>query len=794
MATTFTRNLKLRINSNLTADAKYNLERIDTLGSTFLVDSTDTLQIRSRSNISIEPDSADLGGNSTGGNLNIGNGSHLLDSVAIYSDSTTVSSPLGLLDQATSGNKYLSIQYKSDISGGLPDIAAGRTLSIDPNGGDRSLVLEGNLSILGGTIVLTTAAGSSVTVPATGVLATLAGIETLTNKSIDATQNTITNLNNATISPTAGIVYSKLNLLNSIQNADINSAAAIQYSKLSLNSSIVNSDISPIAAIERSKIASGNASHVLVNDISGNFSSEAYLSKERGGLGINASALVIPSSGTLVTTTTVQTLTNKTISGIQNTLTNIPYSSLLLTNQILNADISASAAIAYSKLNLAGSILDSDIAADAAISRGKVAAGTANHIVVNGASGELSSEAQLDIARGGTGASDANSALNALLPDQAGNANKFLQTDGTDSSWVIVSGSGTVTSVDLSAPSEFIVSGNPVTTNGTLTIQKATQAANWVWAGPGTGANAVPTFRALVAADIPTLSTTNVNEGTNLYFTEERAQDAVGTILTDSSSVDLIYDDEAGTIAATVIDSGIDHGSISGLSDDDHTQYHNDSRALTWLGTRSTSDLPEGTGLYFTEERAQDAVGSSLTDSSSIDFTYNDEAGTITAAVLPGGVDHNSLLNYETNRHIDHSTVSISTSSSSGLSGGGDITTTRDLVIDPTRATAATPASGDILLFADVNDSNSLKKATLQEILDLGIGGGKITATWITADDVTKAIVHSLETLDVSVTIYDIDSGEDILVQSIVRTDVNTVTLTSSEAPTGSGWKVIIRK
>lgn len=48
-----------------------------------------------------------------------------------------------------------------------------------------------------------------------------------------------------------------------------------------------------------------------------------------------------------------------------------------------------------------------------------------------------------------------------------------------------------------------------------------------------------------------------------------------------------------------------DHGTqLTGLGDDDHTQYHNDARALTWLGTRSTSDLPEGTNLYYTDVRA----------------------------------------------------------------------------------------------------------------------------------------------------------------------------------------------
>jgi hypothetical protein len=64
-------------------------------------------------------------------------------------------------------------------------------------------------------------------------------------------------------------------------------------------------------------------------------------------------------------------------------------------------------------------------------------------------------------------------------------------------------GSGTVTSVGLSAPSIFSVAGSPVTTNGTLALSLATQTANTVWAGPTSGGVATPTFRALVAADIP---------------------------------------------------------------------------------------------------------------------------------------------------------------------------------------------------------------------------------------------------------------------------------------------------
>lgn len=76
-------------------------------------------------------------------------------------------------------------------------------------------------------------------------------------------------------------------------------------------------------------------------------------------------------------------------------------------------------------------------------------------------------------------------------------------------------GTGTVTSVALSAPSIFTVSGSPVTGVGTLTIAVATQPANRVWASPVSGLDAAPTFRALVAADIPAIAQSQVTNLTN---------------------------------------------------------------------------------------------------------------------------------------------------------------------------------------------------------------------------------------------------------------------------------------
>jgi hypothetical protein len=97
----------------------------------------------------------------------------------------------------------------------------------------------------------------------------------------------------------------------------------------------------------------------------------------------------------------------------------------------------------------------------------------------------------LGIATGYTYFLEAVNAVGASSPTSGVNA--------TTSSTAI----GTVTSVALAAPTEFTVSGSPVTGAGTLTFSKNTQAANLVYAGPTTGSAAVPIFRSLVAADLP---------------------------------------------------------------------------------------------------------------------------------------------------------------------------------------------------------------------------------------------------------------------------------------------------
>lgn len=62
---------------------------------------------------------------------------------------------------------------------------------------------------------------------------------------------------------------------------------------------------------------------------------------------------------------------------------------------------------------------------------------------------------------------------------------------------------GTVTSVGVTMPAEFTVTGSPVTTSGTIAVTEAPQAQNSAYAGPASGGSGAPGFRPLVIEDLP---------------------------------------------------------------------------------------------------------------------------------------------------------------------------------------------------------------------------------------------------------------------------------------------------
>ena len=159
-------------------------------------------------------------------------------------------------------------------------------------------------------------------------------------------------------------------------------------------------------------------------------------------------------------------------------------------------------------------------------------------------------------------------------------------------------------------------------------------------------------------------------------------------------------------------------GSIDGTLTGSYSGFDSDFNA------KSTTDLTEGSNLYYTSARADSAArnaievvdnggeGSLAYNSATGQITYtgatyagqsgvNFDSGTSVFSAVPGEIDHDQLLNFVSNEHIDHSSVTIT--AGTGLSGGGTITESRTINIANTGVVAGVYGSANNIPVVTVN-------------------------------------------------------------------------------------------
>ncbi len=216
---------------------------------------------------------------------------------------------------------------------------------------------------------------------------------------------------------------------------------------------IVDADVSASAALSRAKVATGTVKHIVINH-----ASTGALSST----GITAGQVLMGNATDEPTGTTV-------------------------TGDVTIGSTGVTAIAS-------GVIVDADINASAAIARSKVASGSNDHVVINGAAGALSSEASLAVVRGGTGLATlttkniligaGTSNVSFLAPSAT--ANTSVVSNGTDfaSGPVITSNTYTptltgVTNVAASTPyvCQWLRVGNVVTVSGNLDMDGTSASA-----------------------------------------------------------------------------------------------------------------------------------------------------------------------------------------------------------------------------------------------------------------------------------------------------------------------------
>ena len=192
-----------------------------------------------------------------------------------------------VLSSTTLGSSVLS---SSLTSVGAINTGIWNGTVINPTYGGTGVNNDGrSITLNTGNIILTAQpAGSSVTVPSSGTLATLAGTEEFTNKTISAGTNTISGLSNSNLSGSAGITNA--NLANStISGVSLGSNLYTLTRGSYLTGNNYNGSSTTTWAVDATSANTG--SKLVARDASGNFSAGTITATEFSGGGSNLSSL-----------------------------------------------------------------------------------------------------------------------------------------------------------------------------------------------------------------------------------------------------------------------------------------------------------------------------------------------------------------------------------------------------------------------------------------------------------------------------------------------------------------------
>jgi len=323
--------------------------------------------------------------------------------------------------------------------------------------------------------------------------------------------------------------------------------------------------------------------------------------------------------------------------------------------------------------------------------------------------------------------------------------------------------------INLDAPDLFTVSGSPANASGTLAFEWNTAAVNTVLAGPGTGSTAaIPTFRSLVATDIPEVTAAKISNF------QEAAEDVVGNILTTSThdGVSVSYGDPGGTLAITNTDKGSSQNIFKtiAVSGQDSVVADTNTDTLTIAGS---------TGLTVTTNATTDTITLTNSGVTSITGTTGEievsgSTGSVTIG-LPDDVEIDGNLTVQGNLTVNGTTTTLNTET---------VLIEDNIVVLNSNVTGTPAANSGIEVERGTSDNATIVWNESTDKWTAGISGSEIAIARkyvTTTTGTTHTITHGLATQDVTVNCWLAGAQVDA---AVVVTDANTVTVTTNSSIT----------
>lgn len=256
-------------------------------------------------------------------------------------------------------------------------------------------------------------------------------------------------------------------------------------------------------------------------------------------------------------------------------------------------------------------------------------------------------------------------------------------------------------------------------------------------------------------------TTDDITEGSsNLFFSDERVQDAVNSLISNGShsNITVTYDDDANSLS-----------------------FAADASLIP-----DTDSLSEGsTNLYFTDERAQDAINAAIAAGTheNITITYDDASNTLSFVAENGVADSDTddLAEGVTNLYFTNQRALDATAAAYDAAGAAATAESNANSYTDGRETAITSAYQSYADTAEA-DANSYTDSLIGDVTVDGTGGNTVTDRIASAvAGLVDAAPGTLDTLNELAAAL----GDDPNFATTVATDIGTKVSKAGDTMTG---------